>query len=86
MPILSAFFGIMIRMYHSDHNPPHFHIQYGDRKVIMDIKTGGVVHGVLPPRLHRLVNEWRRLHIPELLNAWNTVQLQKPPKRIKPLE
>jgi len=28
MPIISLFFGIIIRMYHDDHPPPHFHASY----------------------------------------------------------
>ena len=28
MPIISTFFGIMIRMFFDDHTPPHFHAEY----------------------------------------------------------
>ena len=28
MPILAAFFGMMIRVFHADHEPPHIHVQY----------------------------------------------------------
>ena len=28
MPEVSRFFGIMIRMYFDEHNPPHFHAIY----------------------------------------------------------
>ena len=28
MPEVSRFFGIFIRMYFDDHNPPHFHAIY----------------------------------------------------------
>ncbi len=30
MPELSRFFGIIIAMFWEDHNPPHFHVRYGD--------------------------------------------------------
>jgi len=30
MPTISEFFGILIRMYYDDHNPPHFHVFYGE--------------------------------------------------------
>jgi len=30
MPEISRFYGIVIRMYFGDHNPPHFHAAYGD--------------------------------------------------------
>ena len=28
MPEISRFYGIVITMYNSEHNPPHFHIRY----------------------------------------------------------
>lgn len=28
MPIISTFFGIVIRMFYSDHEPAHFHAEY----------------------------------------------------------
>ena len=30
MPEISRFYGIVITMYNSEHNPPHFHIRYND--------------------------------------------------------
>jgi hypothetical protein len=29
MPIISRFFGIIIRMFFNEHAPPHFHAEYG---------------------------------------------------------
>jgi len=29
MPEISRFYGIIIKMYYDDHNPPHFHVEYG---------------------------------------------------------
>ena len=31
MPEISRFFGIVIKMFFDDHNPPHFHAFYGGR-------------------------------------------------------
>jgi hypothetical protein len=28
MPILSVFFGIIVRMWHDDHPPPYIHVEY----------------------------------------------------------
>ena len=28
MPEISRFYGIVIKMFFDDHNPPHFHAQY----------------------------------------------------------
>ena len=32
MPEISRFFCIVIRMFFEDHNPPHFHAEYGARR------------------------------------------------------
>ncbi len=32
MPILSAFHGIVIRMYYQEHEPPHFHAEHRDQQ------------------------------------------------------
>ena len=34
MPELSRFFGIVIRMFYSDHEPAHFHAIYGEYEVL----------------------------------------------------
>ena len=33
MPEISRFYGIVIKMYFGDHQPPHFHAEYGERRV-----------------------------------------------------
>jgi hypothetical protein len=42
MPTISMFYGILIRMYlgKKEHNPPHIHAIYQNKKAIFDIKTG----------------------------------------------
>jgi hypothetical protein len=37
MPILSMFYGIIVRMYYSDnkqHHAPHIHVEYGGDKAV----------------------------------------------------
>ena len=32
MPVISTYFGILIRMYYKEHGPPHFHAEHaGDQ-------------------------------------------------------
>ena len=38
MPEISSFFGIAVRMFYFDHNPPHVHIEYRDKKIKLDFK------------------------------------------------
>src|SRR3989338_10173193 len=40
MPEISRFFGIVIKMFFDDHNPPHFHAEYvGWRKLSVGSRT-----------------------------------------------
>ena len=50
MPEICRFFGIVIRMYFGDHPPPHFHLEYGEHRAVIDIHTLIVIGGCLPPR------------------------------------
>jgi hypothetical protein len=85
MPELSRFLGIVIAMYYRDHPPPHFHAIYADHEAVIDIGTGEVT-GWLPQRALAAVQEWRNLHVSELLSAWEMARAGQPLPRIKPLE
>ena len=45
MPEISNFYGIKIMMFFEDHQPPHFHAQYGDDKALIDINKGEIFRG-----------------------------------------
>ena len=84
MPIISKFYGIVIRMYflQSEHNPPHIHAIYGDNVALIDIKTLNVLEGYLPPKALSLVIEWMTTHQNELIEIWETQNF----KHLPPLE
>ena len=86
MPIVSAFYGMVIRIYFDDHNPPHFHVSYGNKEIAIAIESGKILGGKLPTRLMNAIREWHVLHKQELLAAWHDVQQMKKPNKIKPLE
>jgi phosphomannomutase len=50
MPELSRFFGIVVKMFWDDHNPPHFHAFYSGDEVLIAIQTLSVFAGRFPPR------------------------------------
>jgi hypothetical protein len=85
VPEISRFLGIVIAMYYRDHAPPHFHAIYGDFEISVTIEAG-VISGEFPPRAAALVQEWRRLHTAELLDAWSSARTGRPLHRIDPLE
>ena len=39
MPEVSRFYGIIVRIFYDDHNPPHFHAEYGEHEVLLNINT-----------------------------------------------
>jgi hypothetical protein len=86
MPEVSRFFGIVIRMFWDDHNPPHFHAFYGDELALVDITTLSVFAGRLPPRALGLVIEWATMHQQQLLDSWRMAQAQQPLSKIEPLQ
>ncbi len=85
MPEISRFFGIVIKMFFDDHNPPHFHAYYGDHEVLIDINHLAVFAGSFPPRALGLVIEWATLHQVELLKDWTLARDQQSLDRIDPL-
>lgn len=86
MPTLSQFFGITVRMYFRDHNPPHFHAFYGSEAAILDIRTLEVLEGQLSRRALRMVLEWAHAHRTELMSNWEAAQNEQPLAPIAPLE
>lgn len=85
MPRLASFYGIVIYMYWADHSPPHFHAEYGGDQAVLVIADGSVVAGDLPRRALRLVEEWRQLHVEELIAAWDLASNRENPGTIDPL-
>ena len=84
MPVISRFYGIVIRMYfiQAEHNPPHIHAIYGEYIGAINIYTGELIEGDLPNRALKLVQEWLNVHRNEVLDMWNTQQF----KKISPLK
>lgn len=85
MPRLCEFYGIVIYMYWSDHNPPHFHAIYGGDEALVVIADGTVLAGSLPRTAARLVAEWARLRRDDLMANWERAQVPDPLLPIDPL-
>lgn len=84
MPVLSRFYGILIRMYfqQAEHNPPHVHAQYGDYVAAVSIQTGEVLDGQLPPKALMMVKKWTGIHRDDLMQIWETQEF----RTLSPLE
>lgn len=81
MPVLSRFYGIVIKMFfrQSEHNPPHIHVIYQDITFSITIKDMRIIDGDSnpPSRALSMVKEWIGLHQDELLKMWETQDIHQ---------
>ena len=86
MPEVSRFFGIIIRMFYDEHNPPHFHAEYQGAKAVFDF-DGNLLQGDLGSKTARkLVREWTDLHRHELVADWERARRDEDICKIEPLD
>jgi hypothetical protein len=65
MPLISMFYGIIIRMYLIDnqhHNLPHIHAKYAEFEASISIQSGEILAGELPRKQLRLVQASIEIH------------------------
>ena len=86
MPEICRFFGIIIRMFYDEHNPPHLHAEYQGKKAVFDFQ-GNMFKGNLNSRTAvKLVRDWIDIHTNELEAAWDAARNYQEIKKIDPLD
>lgn len=73
MPIISLFYGIIIRLFYNDnqqHHVPYIHAEYQDETAVISLIDGEVLDGNIPKGKLRLVQAWVELHRDDLLANW----------------
>ncbi|MEP7200255.1 MAG: DUF4160 domain-containing protein [Chloroflexota bacterium] len=85
MPEISRFFGIVIRMYYDEHNPPHFHAVYGREEAQIGIDPIVLLEGNLPNRALSMTFEWAALHQRELSENWKRLRSDQTARKLPPL-
>jgi hypothetical protein len=86
MPKISSFFGIIIRMYYDEHNPPHLHAEFKGNRAALDFR-GNVMKGDLRSRTAlRLVRDWIDLHVADLEEDWALALAGRNLNEIEPLK
>ena len=79
------FFGIVIKMYFDDHNPPHLHAEHQGEMAVFDFR-GNILAGDISSRTAvRLIREWIDLHNAELAENWEDLQSGRGFRKIPPL-
>lgn len=86
MPEISRFYGIVIRMYYNDHNPPHFHAAYGNAEGVFSIDPVALMQGQMPSRASAMILQWATLHRQELLENWEILRNNRVPVKVAPLD
>jgi hypothetical protein len=70
VPVISVFFGIVIRMYYREHGPPHFHAEHQGQHATFDF-SGVIAAGDLQSRTARgLIRNWAILSQSALEKNW----------------
>ncbi len=77
MPVISRFYGMVIKMYFiaSEHNPPHIHVIYGEYIGILDIRNSEMITG----DLLAIAKEWTSRNKDALLQMWQTQDIKPLP-------
>ena len=89
MPVISMFYGIVIRLFYRDdrqHHRPHIHAEFQDQVAVYAIDDGEALDGSLPRAKARLVAAWIEIHRDELLADWKLAVEGTPTFKIKGLE
>ena len=89
VPVISMFYGILIRMYFFDdkqHHMAHIHAEYAGAKAVFAISDGNMLAGTLPAGKTRLVQAWIEIHREELEGDWQLAVNGEAPFRIEPLK
>lgn len=81
MPVISRFYGIVIKMYFKpkEHEPSHIHALYGEYMGEFNIRTLEMIQGDLPAKAQEIVREWLILHQDELQSMWDAQIIKKLP-------
>ena len=88
MPILSLFYGIIVRMYmetSGKHNKPHLHAEYSGEEVVVAL-DGEVLEGSLSSAKMKLLEAWMVIHHDDLRANWELLSRGEQFFRIDPLK
>jgi hypothetical protein len=86
MPEVSRFFGLVVRMFYDDHEPPHVHVEYQGKKVKLDFQGNVLAGGLASKVALRLARDWIDLNVQRLEQDWQLARKGLPLEKIPPLD
>ena len=86
MPVISTFFGIVIRMFYREHGVPHFHAEHQGQSATFTFDGEILAGSLLSRTARRLIREWSLAHQAELEANWSRAREGQSLERIAPLD
>ena len=86
MPVISTFFGIVIRMFYREHGVAHFHGEHQGQQATFTLEGDPLAGDIASRTARRLIKEWATAHQVELQANWNRLREGEALERIAPLE
>jgi uncharacterized protein DUF4160 len=86
MPVISIFFGIVIRMFYQEHEPAHFHAEHGGQQAKFDFNGVLIAGEIRSRRARERIRLWTRQHRAELDANWEKMRAGRPLESIEPLQ
>ena len=88
MPVLSMFYGIIVKMYKESgkkHHKPHIHAEYSGHEVVMTL-DGEIIEGSFPRNKLKLLEAWVELRKEDLEANWQLLSSGEQFFRVEPLK
>lgn len=88
MPVLSMFYGIIVRMYREvggKHNMPHVHAEYSGEELVITL-DGTILEGSMPNNKLKLLEAWMVIHRDDLEANWRLLSAGEQFFKIEPLK
>ncbi|OGR50782.1 MAG: hypothetical protein A3I11_06670 [Elusimicrobia bacterium RIFCSPLOWO2_02_FULL_39_32] len=88
MPVISMFYGIIIRMFYFDtakHKSPHIHVQYGEQHAVIHIPDGKILEGKVKSAKLKLIQAWIEIHREDIMADWKLAMEGQSVFKIEPL-
>ena len=86
MPIISTFFGIVIRMFYREHEPIHFHAEHQGQQASFKLDGELLAGEIRSGTALRLIREWASQHRAEIESNWARMKAGEQLEKIEPLE
>jgi hypothetical protein len=86
VPIISTFFGIVIRMFYREHEPPHFHAEYQGQQAKFNFDGEMTAGDISSKTARRLIKDWASTNRAQLEANWKNMKAGRTLEKIEPLQ